>query len=113
MKYFIGSPIVSLEVINQVQNEGNVASFSCQATGEPVPVIKWNHNGASVDITDTTKYQITSNTLNATTSGSTLKIMSLKSSDVGTYTCNAVNAISSSDISSGVLTVNGESLFVI
>ena len=33
--------------------------------------------------------------------------MSVESSDVGTYTCNATNVVSS-DTSSGVLTVNGK-----
>ena len=36
-----------------------------------------------------------------------ITIMSVESSDVGTYTCNATNVVSS-DNSSGVLTVNGE-----
>ena len=36
-----------------------------------------------------------------------ITIMNVESSDVGTYTCNATNVVSS-DTSSGVLTVNGE-----
>jgi len=63
-----------------------------------------------VDSTNTAKYQITSSSVNSTTTGSTLVIMNVEPSDVGTYTCNAVNAISNSDVSFGVLTVNGESL---
>jgi len=105
---FIGSPIVNLEVVDQVQSEGNTASFTCQATGEPIPVIRWYYKGTIVDSTNTAKYQITSSSVNATTTGNTLVIKNVRSSDVGIYTCNAVNAISSSDISSGVLTVNGE-----
>ena len=46
-------------------------------------------------------------TVNTTTISSTLTIMSVESSDVGTYTCNATNVVST-DTSSGVLTVNGE-----
>ena len=49
--------------------------------------------------------------LNATTISNTLTIMSVESSDVGTYTCNATNVVSS-DTSSGVLTVNGELLLL-
>ena len=47
--------------------------------------------------------------LNTTTISSTLTVISVQSSDVGTYTCNATNVVSS-DTSSGVLTVNGELL---
>ena len=47
--------------------------------------------------------------LNTTTINSTLTIMNVQSSDVGTYTCNATNVLSS-NTSSGVLTVNGELL---
>ena len=50
--------------------------------------------------------------LNTTTNSSTLTIMNVQSSDVGTYTCNATNVLSS-DTSSGVLTVNGESVCII
>ena len=44
--------------------------------------------------------------INATAVSSTLTITNVQSSDVGTYTCNATNVVSS-DTSSGVLTVNG------
>ena len=104
----IGSPIVSLEAVDQAQSEGNIASFTCHATGEPAPVIRWYYKGILVDSTNTAKYQIATSSLNATTTGSTLTITNVKSSDVGTYICNAINTISNSDISSGVLTVNGE-----
>ena len=45
--------------------------------------------------------------VNTITINSTLTIMSVESSDVCTYTCNATNVVAS-DTSSGVLTVNGE-----
>ena len=51
------------------------------------------------------KYYITQSSINITIT-TTLTIMSVDSSDVGTYTCNATNVVSS-DISSGILTVNG------
>ena len=54
-----------------------------------------------------TEHIITEMSLNTTTISNTLTIMSVESSDVGTYTCNATNVVSS-DTSSGVLTVNGE-----
>ena len=99
---------ISLEVLDQIQDEGTTASFTCQATGEPVPTISWYFNGTAVNNdTDVDKYDISETSVNTTTINSILTIMSVESSDVGTYTCNATNVVSS-DTSSGVLTVNGE-----
>ena len=96
-------------MIDQTENEGTAASFTCQATGEPVPVISWFFSGVSIsnDELNTNKYDITQSPLNITTISNVLTIMNVESSDVGTYTCFATNLLSS-DSSSGVLTVNGE-----
>ena len=93
--------------MDQTQVEGGIASFTCQATGEPVPTISWYFNDAPVYVTRTMKYTTSIMSLNSTTISNTLTIMSVESSDVGTYTCNATNPVSS-DTSSGILTVNGE-----
>ena len=99
---------ISPEVIDQIQDEEGNASFICQATGEPVPTISWYFNGTPVNIdTDVDKYEISEIEINITTISSMLTIISVESSDVGTYTCNATNVVSSGN-SSGVLTVNGE-----
>ena len=95
------APSISPEVMSQDVNEGSNAFFSCQADGEPFPTISWYFNGTA--LADPTKYNITNNTLD---------IVSVESSDVGTYTCNATNVVSS-DTSSGVLTVNGEFLILV
>ena len=102
-------PRISPEVMDQTQNEGDTASFTCQATGEPVSTISWYFNG--VLLVNGMKHVISMMSLNTTTITSTLTIMNLQSSDVGTYTCNATNVIST-DTSSGVLTVNGKLLIV-
>ena len=107
---FIVISDISPEVINQAENEGDTASFTCQATGEPVPTISWYYNNTL--LVNGTKYMITEMSLNITTISNTLTIMSVESSDVGTYTCNATNVVSS-DTSSGVLTVNGEFLILV
>ena len=99
------TPTVSPEVMDQIENEGDTASFTCQATGGPVPTISWYFN--STLLVNGAKHTILETSVNTTTIGSTLTIMSVESSDVGTYTCNATNVVSS-DTSSGVLTVNGE-----
>ena len=91
--------------MDEIQEEGDTASFTCQAIGEPVPTISWYFNGAL--LADGATHTISETSVNTTTINSTLTIMSVESSDVGTYTCNATNVVSS-DSSSGVLTVNGE-----
>ena len=93
--------------MNQAHIIGDAASFTCQAVSQPVSVIRWYFNSIAIDETDTMKYTISMMSLNITTISSTLTIMNVQSSDVGTYTCNATNVVSS-DISSGVLTVNGK-----
>ena len=99
---------ISPEVLDQIEDEGTTATFTCQATGEPVPTIGWYFNDAPVNNdTNVDKYDISETSVNTTTINSTLTIMSVESFDVGTYTCNATNVVSS-DTSSGVLTVNGE-----
>ena len=107
MKSLLVAPTINLELLNQIQDERGAASFTCQATGEPVPTISWYFNSASVNVTNTMKYTISETPVDTTTISSILTIMSMESSDVGTYTCNATNVVSS-DTSSGVLTVNGE-----
>jgi len=105
---YLVTPAISPEVIDKVENEGDNASFICQATGEPVSNIYWYFNNTLVNnATNMDKYKISHSTLNTTTISNTLTIISVESSDVGTYTCNATNVVSS-DTSSGVLTVNGE-----
>ena len=92
--------------MDQIHNEEEQVSFTCQATGEPVPTISWYYNNFL--LTNGT----TETSVNTTTISSTLTIMSVESSDVGTYTCNATNVVST-DTSSGVLTVNGEVLILV
>ena len=98
--------------MNQVQNEGNNILFTCQATGEPDSTISWYFNGIPVNVTNTMKYTTSMTSVNSTIIFNTLTIISVESSDVGTYTCNVTNAISS-DTSSGILTVNGEFYYLL
>ena len=103
---FLVGPVISPELVDQTQNEGDEASFICQVTSEPVSVISWYFNDTPVDEANTMKYTISMMSLNTTTINNTLTIMSVESSDVGNYICNATNRISTAT-SSGVLTVYG------
>ena len=93
--------------MDETQNEGDIASFTCQADGDPLPTISWYFNGAPLDESNTAKYMITKRQISTTTNTDILNIRNVQLCDVGTYTCDATNVVSS-DISSGVLTVNGE-----
>ena len=92
-------------VIDVLENETNPITFSCQATGEPIPTISWYFNDAMINVSNTSKYNI-SNTSNGTMVTSALVIMNAQPPDVGTYTCYTENIIGI-DSSSGILTVNG------
>ena len=105
LTYIIVPPSISIEVMNETRNEGDNVSFTCQAIGRPVPLISWYL--ISTPLSNGTEYTISEMSVNTTTISSTLTIMNVESSDVGTYTCNATNVVST-DTSSGVLTVNGE-----
>ena len=95
-----------IELMNDIQNEGGIASFTCQADGEPLSTLSWYFNDAPLDESNTAKYMITDRPISSAISD-ILNIRNVESSDAGTYTCNATNVISS-DTSSGVLTVNSE-----
>ena len=92
-------------MINQTVNEGDTAIITCLATGKLIPTINWYFNGAPMEKSNSTKYKISEILLNPITKNSTLAIMNLTLSDMGIYTCDATNQVSS-DSSSGVLTVN-------
>ena len=94
------------EVSDLLENETISSTFTCEATGEPVPNISWYFNDSTLLVSDASKYSI-SNSLNGTVIKSLLTIVSAQSSDVGKYTCHAENIIGT-DRSSGILTVNGK-----
>ena len=60
-----------------------------------------------INVSDTSKYNIISNTTQEAIVTSSLTISNAKSSDVGIYTCQVENIIGI-DQSSGILTVNGK-----
>ena len=98
-------------MIDLLENETNPTQFVCQAIGVPVPYIRWYFNGVMVNLSDSFNYDNSSVHLNESIIESTLSIINAESSDVGTYTCEAVNIIGS-DQSSGVLTVNGMYIWI-
>jgi len=94
-------------VVNQILNEGDTAFLNCQAFGTPLPSVNWYFNGAPVDKNNTIKYMISDILINPITNNSTLTVVNILPSDIGTYICEAAN-FASSDTSSGVLNVNSK-----
>ena len=84
-----------------------MAFFTCKVSGTPIPNISWYFNGALVEKVNTMKYMISETKFNPKTKNSTLTIMRVELSDIGTYTCNATNIVSS-NTTSGMLIVNGK-----
>ena len=95
-----------------LENETNPTEFTCQAIGVPLPYIRWYFSGIIINLSNSSKYNISSMVLNDSIIESTFTIIKTESSDVGTYTCEAVNSIGS-ERSSGVLSVNGEYMHII
>ena len=91
-----------------LENETNPVTFSCQATGEPVPTIIWYFASVMINVSNTSKYNVTS-PINDTLITSLITIVNTQSSDAGIYTCEAKNFLVTSR-SSGILTINGQYL---
>ena len=104
---FLVAPEIILQLTDLLENETSNIQFVCQAIGVPFPHIRWYFNGVMVNLSDSSKYNISSMYLNKSIIESTLKIVNAESSDVGLYACKAENGFGI-DQSSGVLTVNGK-----
>ena len=104
MNYILVQAEITDEVLDLVENETDLVTFHCEATGEPVPIIDWYFNDEMINVSDAS-YNV-SNSLNGTIVESLLSIENVQSFDVGTYTCHAENFIGI-DRNSGILTVNG------
>ena len=99
---FIVAPSIVRFAFDETAIEGTTAFLSCLAMGRPFPTFRWYFNGAPLEMNNTNKYRV-----DISLNFSILAIFNVESSDVGTYTCNATNVISSDTIS-GILTVNGK-----
>ena len=106
MNFLSVAPEIILQLTDLLVNETNNVQFKCQAIGTPVPYIRWYFNGDMVNLSDSSKHNISSVYLNESVIESTFNIINAESFDVGRYTCEASNIIGNIS-SSGVLKVNG------
>ena len=101
---FLVSAEIILQLTDLLANETNKIQFVCQAIGVPLPYITWYFNGVMLNLSEFNSSLLS---LNESIIESSLSILNIQSSDVGTYTCEAENIIGR-DHSSGVITVNGK-----
>ncbi|XP_018915521.1 neuroglian isoform X2 [Bemisia tabaci] len=77
--YFTVEP----EIVNAA--EGETVTFSCEASGEPEPIIQWVHNGKPIE-------QAPNNPRRSKTKNS-VTITNVRREDTGNYGCNATNSL--------------------
>ena len=108
LKYFyLDKPEITGDVTDHVvvEKETNSVTFTCKAIGEPSPAISWYFNDVRIN-QENDEYIIYAAGVPGKVESS-LTIFNPVFSDAGTYTCYAENVVGS-DISSGILTVNGK-----
>ena len=109
--------VVPAEVVNAsdvavfLENETDAVTFSCQATGEPIPNISWGFGSIMINTSNTSEYNMT-NSINGNVITSVFTIMNTKLSDVGNYICYAENSFGD-DQEFVALVVNGKHYLMI
>jgi len=102
----LASPIISPKGMNPgPANLTMSITFTCQATGVPLPNITWYFNNTKL-VFPNTKYEMNLTIVNSTTVSSNLTVHDVASSDVGLYMCLASNGAGNANVS-GVLTMSG------
>ena len=80
---FSEEPKITLPAVASVSyNEGSAVSTRCEATGTPVPDVRWIHNGQVKSFGSSTA-QLTFNKISR--------------ADAGTYICKANNSVANED----------------
>ena len=97
-------PEIITDVTDEMESGKNPVTFTCRATGAPLPSLSWYYNGNKINPSEA--FEISISASGETVVESSLTIINPQSSDVGTYTCQAENNIGSAE-SSGMLT-NGK-----
>ena len=80
-------------------------TFTCQATGEPIPTITWYFNNSEL-IFPHPEYETNSTVLNSTTISSSLTVRGIEPSEITLYMCIATNEIGTAN-TTGILINNG------
>ena len=92
----------------------NDVTFSCSAFSYPAPSFMWYRqlgNGSLQQLTDTSKYSVSSNVSETMNQTSVLTVTKALLSDAGTYVCRATSSVTSGT-SSASLTVLSELIMI-
>lgn len=88
-------PTIGTHPQSQVISEGRLVELFCRATGSPDPLITWSKDGRTLQA---------SSRLDIDSTGTHLRIGSVRKLDEGTYVCKAQNIVGSTD-THAILTV--------
>lgn len=88
---------LDVKLVNVTVNESSSASFQCNASGDPKPVITWLKGGGQLSAGG-----------RVVIGRDTLTILNTVASDAGQYSCNVSNGLSS-HVGMAHLIVQGES----
>ena len=94
-------PSLTETPMNQTIPKGQTASFSCSATGDPTPSIKWYKS--QDPISNNTHFSVLSN--------ATLVVNNVSEQDNGWYTCRATNDAGTIEDRANLLVAGMETVF--
>ena len=97
---------IVMNAVNMTVDALSNVTFSCSAYSYPAPSIKWYRQLGigSLQLTDTSKYSVSSTVTGTMNQTSVLTVTKVLLSDAGTYLCQASSGVTS-DMSSASLTV--------
>ena len=81
------TPEITAHPLNETKTEGDNVTFTCDAIGNPVPLISWFRDGSPIDTSDNSSRIIFS------VDKKQLAITNVSRSDSGEYRCVAENSV--------------------
>ena len=91
-------PDITVHPKAQAATEGNNATFTCNAIGNPVPTISWTINGSSVDASNNSRISFSEGKKQLT-------ITNVNRTDSGEYQCVASNSLGNDTSNTATLDV--------
>ena len=86
LSYVTDKPAIIVHPESQTKTEGENVTFSCNATGNPVPTISWTRNGSYIETSDNSRISFSANKIQ-------LIITNLNRTESGEYLCVANNSV--------------------
>ena len=95
---FIDPPTITAHPQGATKTEGDNVSLSCNADGNPLPIISWTKDGFSLDTSGNSRISFSGK-------NRTLIILNASKRDSGEYRCVAKNSLGSDTSSAAVLDI--------